>query len=68
MNPNLLFVGTEFSFFTSVDGGKIWTKLSAGLPDIAVRDIAIQEREHDLVIATLAEAFIFCTTTVRCAK
>lgn len=57
VNPNLLFVGTEFSFFTSVDGGKIWTKLSAGLPDIAVRDIAIQEREHDLVIATFGRGF-----------
>ncbi len=57
INPDLLFVGTEFSFYFSVDGGKIWTKLTNGLPDIAVRDIAIQEREHDLVIATFGRGF-----------
>lgn len=57
VKEDLLFVGTEFSFFFSVDGGKIWTKLGAGLPDIPVRDIAIQEREHDLVIATFGRGF-----------
>jgi len=57
VNPDLLFVGTEFSFYFSVDGGKIWTKLTNGLPDIPVRDIAIQEREHDLVIATFGRGF-----------
>jgi len=57
INPDLLFVGTEFSFYTSVDGGRLWTKMNAGLPDIAVNDIAIQEREHDLVIATFGRGF-----------
>ncbi|PKP52409.1 MAG: glycosyl hydrolase [Bacteroidetes bacterium HGW-Bacteroidetes-1] len=57
IQPDLLFLGTEFSFYFSVDGGKIWTKLSADLPDIPVRDIAIQEREHDLVIATFGRGF-----------
>lgn len=57
VKEDLLFVGTEFSFFFSADGGKIWTELGAGLPDIPVRDIAIQEREHDLVIATFGRGF-----------
>ncbi|MBU1370114.1 MAG: glycosyl hydrolase [Bacteroidetes bacterium] len=57
VNPDLLFVGTEFNFFVSVDGGKVWTELGNGLPDIAVRDIAIQERESDLAIATFGRGF-----------
>jgi photosystem II stability/assembly factor-like uncharacterized protein len=51
-NPNLLFVGTEFGFFFTVDGGAKWIQLRGGLPTIAVRDIAIQKTEHDLVLAT----------------
>ncbi|MCF6342251.1 MAG: hypothetical protein L3J31_05535 [Bacteroidales bacterium] len=57
VNKDLLFTGTEFSFFFSVDGGKTWVKLAAGLPDIAVRDIAIQERDKDLAIATFGRGF-----------
>lgn len=55
--PELLFVGTEFSVFFSIDGGKIWTKLSSGLPAIAVKDMVIQERESDLVLATFGRGF-----------
>lgn len=54
---NLLFVGTEFSCFTSVNGGENWKKLSAGLPTVAVRDMEIQERENDLVLATFGRGF-----------
>jgi photosystem II stability/assembly factor-like uncharacterized protein len=57
INPNLLFLGTEFSFFVSFDGGASWTEFNKGLPTIAVRDIAIQERENDLVIATFGRGF-----------
>ena len=52
INKDLLFLGTEFSFYISIDGGKIWKKFSKGMPDVAVRDIVIQKRENDLVIAT----------------
>ncbi|HKP12466.1 MAG TPA: glycosyl hydrolase, partial [Blastocatellia bacterium] len=52
VNPNLLFVGTEFGVFFTVDGGKKWVQLKGGLPTISVRDIAIQRRENDLVLAT----------------
>lgn len=54
---DLLFVGTEFSCFATVDGGKYWRKLSSGLPTVAVRDINIQERENDLVLATFGRGF-----------
>ncbi|MEN2280918.1 glycosyl hydrolase [Algoriphagus sp. SE2] len=54
---NLLFVGTEFGCFTTLDGGQYWQKLSKGLPTIAVRDINIQEREKDLVIGTFGRGF-----------
>lgn len=55
--PGLLFVGTEFGCFATVDGGKHWRKLGAGLPTVAVRDINIQEREKDLVVATFGRGF-----------
>ncbi|HXG84634.1 MAG TPA: hypothetical protein VNI84_11460 [Pyrinomonadaceae bacterium] len=51
-NPNLLFAGTEFGLYFSTDGGQKWIQLKGGLPTIAVRDIAIQRRENDLVIGT----------------
>jgi len=57
VNPKLLFVGTEFSFFVSFDGGTSWTEFKKGLPTIPVRDIAIQERENDLVVATFGRGF-----------
>ncbi len=52
VDSNLLFVGTEFGFFFTVDGGAKWIQLKGGLPTIAVRDIAIQKTENDLVLAT----------------
>jgi photosystem II stability/assembly factor-like uncharacterized protein len=51
-DPNLLFVGTEFGLFFSADGGKKWVRLKGGLPTIAVRDLAIQKGENDLVVGT----------------
>lgn len=56
-NPELLFVGTEFSFFFSIDGGSKWIQLNNGLPDIPVRDISIQKRESDIVVATFGRGF-----------
>ncbi len=57
IEPNLLFVGTEFSLFASIDGGEYWKKINKGLPTIAVRDINIQQRENDLVLATFGRGF-----------
>ena len=51
VDPNLLFVGTEFGVFFSNDGGGSWNELTT-LPTIAVRDLEIQRRESDLVVGT----------------
>jgi photosystem II stability/assembly factor-like uncharacterized protein len=51
VDPQLLFIGTEFGLFFSNDGGKNWNELTS-LPTIAVRDLEIQRREGDLVIGT----------------
>jgi len=51
-NPNLLFVGTEFGLFLSMDGGAHWAQFTGKIPNVAVRDIAIHPRESDLIIAT----------------
>jgi photosystem II stability/assembly factor-like uncharacterized protein len=56
VNRDLLFVGTEFGLFVSLDGGKAWARFSAGLPNVAVRDIAIHPRDHDVVLATHGRA------------
>ena len=57
VNRDLLFAGTEFGIFFTVDGGRKWIPLSGGMPTIAVRDIAIHQRENDLVLATFGRGF-----------
>ncbi len=53
VNRNLLFLGTEFGLWTSVDSGTTWANIRpAGFPAAAVRDMVEQERDRDLVIAT----------------
>ncbi len=51
-DPDLLFLGTEFGLFVSVDAGGSWTRFTAGVPTVSVMDMAIQERENDLVLGT----------------
>ena len=57
VDANLIFCGTEFGAFYSSNGGTSWQQLKAGLPTIAVRDIAIQRRENDLVLGTFGRGF-----------
>jgi photosystem II stability/assembly factor-like uncharacterized protein len=52
VNKDLLFIGTEFGVFFTVDGGKNWLELNGGMPTISTRDVKIQRRENDLVIGT----------------
>jgi hypothetical protein len=52
VKSDLLFAGTEFGIFFTVDGGNRWLKFSGGLPTIAFRDIEVQAREADLVGAS----------------
>lgn len=57
VDRDLIFCGTEFGVFFSPNGGKRWKQLKAGVPTIAVRDLAIQRRENDLVLGTFGRGF-----------
>ena len=57
VDPNLLFVGTEFGVFFTNDGGGNWKQLKSGMPTVGVRDLALQKRESDLVLATFGRGF-----------
>ena len=53
VSPNLLFLGTEFGLWISLDGGKHWARYKGHeFPTVAVRDIVVHPRESDLVVAT----------------
>jgi photosystem II stability/assembly factor-like uncharacterized protein len=53
VQKNLLFLGTEFGLFISIDGGKAWAQFKGSrFPAVAVRDLAIHPRENDLVLGT----------------
>jgi hypothetical protein len=51
-NENLLFLGTEYGCHVSLDRGQRWFRAGRGLPTVAVRDLFVQDRDSDLVIAT----------------
>jgi photosystem II stability/assembly factor-like uncharacterized protein len=57
VNPKLLFTGTEFGLFVTVDGGQKWHRLKNGLPTIAVKDLAIQKPMNDLLVGTFGRGF-----------
>ena len=52
VKPELLFAGTEDGLYLTLDGGLRWAQFTGNLPNVAVRDIAIHPREHDLILAT----------------
>ena len=56
-DSNLLFLGTEFGVWCSINAGTSWIQMDGGLPPIPVRDLEIQERESDLVLATFGRGF-----------
>ena len=49
---DLLFAGTEYGVYFTTDGGSHWTRLGSGIPTVPVHDLAIQERDNDLVVGT----------------
>jgi photosystem II stability/assembly factor-like uncharacterized protein len=51
-NPDLLFIGTEFSMFVTTDGCKSFQKFMNGMPSVRVDDILIHPRERDLIVGT----------------
>ncbi|MBI1745956.1 MAG: glycosyl hydrolase [Acidobacteria bacterium] len=52
VNSELLFLGTEFGLFLSVDGGEQWAQFTGKLPNVAIRDLVIHPRASDMILAT----------------
>ncbi len=52
VNPSLLYAGSEFGAFVSVDAGSSWDELGEGLPTVAVHDLVIHPRESDVIAGT----------------
>jgi hypothetical protein len=58
VKPELLFCGTEFGCFFTIDGGRKWIQLKSGLPTIAIRDIKIQRQQNDLVLGSFGRGIL----------
>ena len=56
VEPKLMFLGTEFGLYVSIDAGQVWTKWTNGYPTVSTMDMKIHPREHDLVIATFGRS------------
>lgn len=52
VNPNLLYVGTDHGLYVSLDGGVSFMAMNNGLPAVAIHDLVVHPRDHDLVVAT----------------
>ncbi|MBN1253148.1 MAG: hypothetical protein JXR51_13060 [Bacteroidales bacterium] len=52
INKNLLFLGTEFGLYVSINDGKLWSKFKGNVPNVSIRDMVIHPRENDLILAT----------------
>ena len=57
VNPDLLFLGTEYGLYFTPNGGTNWHMLENGVPTISFRDIKIHRRDEDLVGATFGRGF-----------
>lgn len=58
VNPNLLYLGTEFGLYITVDGGKNWSKFTNNMPAVAVHHVTLHPRDHALVLATHGRGII----------
>ncbi len=59
-NKNLLFVGTEFGLYSSIDGGSTWSKFMHNFPTVAVHDLVIHPRDNDLIAGTHGRGIWIC--------
>jgi photosystem II stability/assembly factor-like uncharacterized protein len=51
-NPNLLYLGTEYAFYISLNSGKEWKRFMTGLPTVRIDDILVHPRDNDLIVGT----------------
>jgi hypothetical protein len=59
-NKDLLFVGTEFAVFVSIDGGEAWHRLMNGMPTVAIHDLLVHPRDNDLIAGTHGRGTWIC--------
>jgi photosystem II stability/assembly factor-like uncharacterized protein len=52
VNADLLFLGTEFGLYASVDGGEVWSRFTGNIPKVAIHEMVFHPRENDLILAT----------------
>ncbi|MCP4663575.1 MAG: glycosyl hydrolase [bacterium] len=52
VKEEIVYLGTEFGLYISVDGGEQWARFKGNLPQVAVHDLVVHPTEHDLIIAT----------------
>jgi len=57
VKPELMFAGTEFGIYFTIDGGNSWVELKGNIPTISFRDLVIQKRENDLIGASFGRGF-----------
>lgn len=57
VDPELMFAGTEFGLYFTLNSGSQWYKMKGGMPTISIRDLVIQKRENDLVAASFGRGF-----------
>ena len=60
VNPNLLFLGTEFAFWVSIDRGQNWTQFNQNLPTVAIHEVAIHPQNGEIVVATHGRSLWAC--------
>ena len=63
VNPNLLYLGTEFAFWVSIDRGQNWTQFNQSLPTVAIHDVAIHPENGEIVVATHGRSLWACDVT-----
>ncbi|MFK7808881.1 MAG: WD40/YVTN/BNR-like repeat-containing protein, partial [Saprospiraceae bacterium] len=56
IEENLLFLGTDYGLYFSIDKGQNWNKWMKDFPAVSTRDLKIHEREHDLIVGTFGRA------------
>ena len=68
-DPNVLYAGTDFGAFVSIDGGRQWQVLGGDLPSVQVSDLQYQPRDRVIVIATYGRGmWALDATRIRSAK
>jgi hypothetical protein len=53
-NAEVLYIGTDYGIFVTVNGGKSWMPFASNMPPMVIRDIAIQKRDREMAIGTYA--------------